>query len=98
LDWRPCWNVKIRAMHFVSNDYDSLDALAGLAQWSAPAALRRQALIAARYPKLLIRPLRGNLDTRHRQARQGRVRRHHPGCSGFETPGFAATHTRFSRT
>jgi hydroxymethylbilane synthase len=27
-------------------------------------SLRRQALIAARYPKLLIRPLRGNLDTR----------------------------------
>jgi hydroxymethylbilane synthase len=26
--------------------------------------LRRQALIAARYPKLVIRPLRGNLDTR----------------------------------
>jgi hydroxymethylbilane synthase len=27
-------------------------------------SLRRQALIAARYPKLVVRPLRGNLDTR----------------------------------
>ena len=48
---------------FVSNDYASLDALpAGAIVGTS--SLRRQALIAARYPQLVIRPLRGNLDTR----------------------------------
>jgi hydroxymethylbilane synthase len=48
---------------FVSNDYDSLG---GLPQGSVvgTSSLRRQALIAARYPHLVIKPLRGNLDTR----------------------------------
>lgn len=48
---------------FVSNDYDSLAALpAGAVVGTS--SLRRQALIAARFPHLLIQPLRGNLDTR----------------------------------
>jgi hydroxymethylbilane synthase len=48
---------------FVSNDYASLDALpAGAVVGTS--SLRRQALIAARYPQLVIQPLRGNLDTR----------------------------------
>lgn len=48
---------------FVSNDFASLDALpAGAVVGTS--SLRRQALIAARYPHLTIRPLRGNLDTR----------------------------------
>ena len=48
---------------FVSNDYDSLAALpAGAVVGTS--SLRRQALIAARYPQLVIKPLRGNLDTR----------------------------------
>jgi hydroxymethylbilane synthase len=48
---------------FVSNDYASLDALpAGAVVGTS--SLRRQALIAACYPHLVIRPLRGNLDTR----------------------------------
>lgn len=48
---------------FVSNDYDDLAALpAGAVVGTS--SLRRQALIAARYPHLVIRPLRGNLDTR----------------------------------
>ncbi len=48
---------------FVSNDYDNLAALpAGAIVGTS--SLRRQALIAARYPRLVIRPLRGNLDTR----------------------------------
>jgi hydroxymethylbilane synthase len=48
---------------FVSNDYDSLGALpAGSVVGTS--SLRRQALIAARYPDLVIKPLRGNLDTR----------------------------------
>ncbi|MGZ3253422.1 MAG: hydroxymethylbilane synthase, partial [Burkholderiaceae bacterium] len=48
---------------FVSNDYASLDALPDGAVVGT-SSLRRQALIAARYPKLVIKPLRGNLDTR----------------------------------
>jgi hydroxymethylbilane synthase len=48
---------------FVSNDYASLDALpAGAVVGTS--SLRRQALIAARYPDLVIQPLRGNVDTR----------------------------------
>jgi hydroxymethylbilane synthase len=48
---------------FVSNDYASLDALpAGAIVGTS--SLRRQALIAAHYPHLVIHPLRGNLDTR----------------------------------
>ena len=48
---------------FVSNDYASLDELpAGAVVGTS--SLRRQALIAARYPQLVIKPLRGNLDTR----------------------------------
>jgi len=47
----------------VSNAYDSLAALpAGAIVGTS--SLRRQALIAARYPHLLVKPLRGNLDTR----------------------------------
>ena len=48
---------------FVSDEYASLDALPDGAVVGT-SSLRRQALIAARYPKLVIQPLRGNLDTR----------------------------------
>jgi hydroxymethylbilane synthase len=48
---------------FVSNDYPSLAALPDGAVVGT-SSLRRQALIAARHPKLVIHPLRGNLDTR----------------------------------
>jgi hydroxymethylbilane synthase len=48
---------------FVSNDYASLDELPPGAIVGT-SSLRRQALIAARYPHLVIHPLRGNLDTR----------------------------------
>ena len=48
---------------FVSNDYESLAALPHGAVVGT-SSLRRQALIAARYPHLVVRPLRGNLDTR----------------------------------
>lgn len=48
---------------FVSNDYDNLAALpAGAIVGTS--SLRRQALIAVRFPHLVIQPLRGNLDTR----------------------------------
>ncbi|MFZ6645432.1 hydroxymethylbilane synthase [Undibacterium sp. TJN25] len=55
---------------FVSNDYASLDQLPDGAVVGT-SSLRRQALIAARYPKLVVRPLRGNLDTRLRKLDQG---------------------------
>jgi hydroxymethylbilane synthase len=48
---------------FVSNDYASLADLPHGAVVGT-SSLRRQALIAARYPHLVIKPLRGNLDTR----------------------------------
>ncbi|MDB5839882.1 MAG: hydroxymethylbilane synthase [Herminiimonas sp.] len=48
---------------FVSNDYATLADLPDGAVVGT-SSLRRQALIAARYPGLVIRPLRGNLDTR----------------------------------
>ncbi len=48
---------------FVSNDYASLSELpAGAVVGTS--SLRRQSLIAARFPHLVIQPLRGNLDTR----------------------------------
>lgn len=48
---------------FVSNDYENLESLpAGAVVGTS--SLRRQAMIAARFPQLVIRPLRGNLDTR----------------------------------
>ena len=48
---------------FVSNDYASLAELPDGAVVGT-SSLRRQALIAVRFPKLVIKPLRGNLDTR----------------------------------
>ena len=50
---------------FVSNDYARLADLPD-GDIVGTSSLRRQALIAARYPKLVIHPLRGNLDTRLR--------------------------------
>jgi hydroxymethylbilane synthase len=55
---------------FVSNDYASLDALpAGAIVGTS--SLRRQSMIAARYPHLVVQPLRGNLDTRLRKLDEG---------------------------
>jgi hydroxymethylbilane synthase len=48
---------------FVCNDYASLDELPEGAVVGT-SSLRRQALVAARYPHLVVKPLRGNLDTR----------------------------------
>ena len=55
---------------FVSNEYSSLDELPEGAIVGT-SSLRRQALIAARFPHLVIHPLRGNLDTRLRKLDQG---------------------------
>ncbi len=48
---------------FVSNDFASLEDLPPGAIVGT-SSLRRQALIAVRFPHLVIKPLRGNLDTR----------------------------------
>jgi hydroxymethylbilane synthase len=48
---------------FVSNDYASLAELPPGAVVGT-SSLRRQSLIAARFPHLVVKPLRGNLDTR----------------------------------
>jgi hydroxymethylbilane synthase len=55
---------------FVSNAYGSLRDLPDGAVVGT-SSLRRQALISARFPKLVIKPLRGNLDTRLRKLDQG---------------------------
>src|SRR6201996_8204365 len=48
---------------FVSNAYDSLAALpAGSVVGTS--SLRRESMLRARYPQLVVQPLRGNLDTR----------------------------------
>ncbi len=55
---------------FVSNAYTSLAALpAGAIVGTS--SLRRQALISAGFPHLIIKPLRGNLDTRLRKLDAG---------------------------
>ncbi|ALK96570.1 porphobilinogen deaminase [Massilia sp. WF1] len=48
---------------FVSSQYASLAELPP-GSVVGTSSLRRQALVAARYPQLVIKPLRGNLDTR----------------------------------
>ncbi|MBC7404807.1 MAG: hydroxymethylbilane synthase [Cytophaga sp.] len=55
---------------FVSNHFSCLADLPHGAVVGT-SSLRRQALITARYPHLLIHPLRGNLDTRLRKLDQG---------------------------
>lgn len=48
---------------FVSNDYATLDALPP-GSVVGTSSLRREAMLRARYPQLVVEPLRGNLDTR----------------------------------
>jgi len=48
---------------FVSNQYGSLDELPPGAVVGT-SSLRREAMLRARYPQLVVQPLRGNLDTR----------------------------------
>ncbi|MES2049787.1 MAG: hydroxymethylbilane synthase [Pseudomonadota bacterium] len=55
---------------FVSNNFASLQDLPP-GSIVGTSSLRRQALIAARFPNLIIQPLRGNLDTRLRKLDQG---------------------------
>jgi hydroxymethylbilane synthase len=55
---------------FVSNQFSSLAELPSGAVVGT-SSLRRQALISARFPHLVIKPLRGNLDTRLRKLDEG---------------------------
>ncbi len=55
---------------FVSNNYDTLADLPS-GSIVGTASLRREASLRARYPRLEIRPLRGNLDTRLGKLDQG---------------------------
>ncbi|MES2149982.1 MAG: hydroxymethylbilane synthase [Pseudomonadota bacterium] len=74
---------------FVSNDYASLDALpAGAVVGTS--SLRRQSLIAARYPQLLIKPLRGNLDTRLGKLDRGQYAAIILAAAGLKRLGMAA--------
>ena len=55
---------------FVSNQYDSLATLP-VGAVVGTASLRREAQIRARYPKLQVKPLRGNVQTRLRKLDEG---------------------------
>ncbi|MEM5389397.1 hydroxymethylbilane synthase [Paraburkholderia phymatum] len=48
---------------FVSNQYDTLAALPP-GSVVGTSSLRREAMLRVRYPELIVKPLRGNLDTR----------------------------------
>ncbi|ALP62331.1 MULTISPECIES: hydroxymethylbilane synthase [Paraburkholderia] len=48
---------------FVSNQYESLAALPS-GSVVGTSSLRREAMLRTRYPELVVKPLRGNLDTR----------------------------------
>lgn len=55
---------------FVSNRYADLESLPAGAVLGT-SSLRREALLRARFPQLVIQPLRGNLDTRLRKLDEG---------------------------
>lgn len=55
---------------FVSNKYETLDDLPE-ASVVGTSSLRRESQIRERYPKLVVQPLRGNLDTRLRKLDAG---------------------------
>ncbi|SDX35652.1 hydroxymethylbilane synthase [Collimonas sp. OK242] len=74
---------------FVSNDYASLEQLpAGAIVGTS--SLRRQALIAARFPLLQIKPLRGNLDTRLGKLDRGEYAAIILAAAGLKRLGLAA--------
>ena len=74
---------------FVSNDYACLADLPDGAVVGT-SSLRRQALIAARYPKLVIQPLRGNLDTRLSKLDRGEYAAIILAAAGLKRLGMAA--------
>ncbi|MCP2039477.1 hydroxymethylbilane synthase [Neisseria sp. HSC-16F19] len=73
---------------FVSNQYDSLAALPASAVVGT-ASLRREAQIRARYPKLKVKPLRGNVQTRLRKLDEGEFDAIILAAAGLERLGLA---------
>lgn len=73
----------------VSNDYASLAELPPGAVVGT-SSLRRQALIAARFPQLVIKPLRGNLDTRLAKLDRGEYAAIILAAAGLKRLGLAA--------
>ena len=82
---------------FLSNRYRDLAALPAGARVGT-SSLRRQCQLSARYPRLTIEPLRGNVDTRVRKLDDGRVRRRHTRRGGPETARPGPPHHCASRT
>ena len=76
---------------FVSNRYLDLAGLPGGARIGT-SSLRREAQLRERDPLLAILPLRGNVNTRLREARRGPLRRDHPRRRGSEAAGPRRTH------
>jgi hydroxymethylbilane synthase len=76
---------------FVSNNYAALDDLpAGAIVGTS--SLRRESILRAKYPQLVIKSLRGNLDTRLKQAGCRRVRRNHSGRCRPDSSGPGKSH------
>lgn len=72
----------------VSNRYERLESLPSGAIIGT-ASLRRQAMIRARYPHLVIQTLRGNLGTRLRKLDEGHYSAIILACAGLMRLGFA---------
>ncbi len=73
---------------FVSNTYESLDALPSGARLGT-SSLRRSAQLLARYPHLDVRPLRGNVNTRLRKLDEGEYEAIILAAAGLKRLGFA---------
>ena len=74
---------------FVSNDYATLADLPDGAIVGT-SSLRRQSLIAASFPRLIVKPLRGNLDTRLGKLDRGEYAAIILAAAGLKRLGLAA--------
>lgn len=74
---------------FVSNEHASLDALPP-GSVVGTASLRREAMLRARYPHLVVKPLRGNLDTRLAKLDRGEYAAIILAAAGLKRLGLAA--------
>ncbi|MEJ0004112.1 MAG: hydroxymethylbilane synthase [Pararobbsia sp.] len=74
---------------FVSHAYASLDQLP-VGSVVGTSSLRREALLRARYPELVVQPLRGNLDTRLRKLDAGDYAAIILAAAGLKRLGLAA--------
>ena len=74
---------------FISNTYSGLDELPPGAVVGT-SSLRREAVLRARYPQLVIKALRGNLDTRLKKLDAGEYDAILLACAGLQRLGFDA--------